>query len=343
MRRRYEYRNTPLRRTIAALSAAGLMLFAGTSAGGELPGEGIKVRPIINHTTEELFQTYIVGRGLEALGYEVQELKFAQVQLAQVAVSQDEADYYPSHWYPLHKAFHEESGGDARMQKVGVLIEGALQGYLIDKKTADEKGIKLLDELKDPETAKLFDVDDDGAADLYGCEPGWGCERVIEHQLTAYGLRDTVSHRQGGYFAIIPDAIERIKAGKPTLYYTWTPMWLSGILRPGRDVSWLNVPYTDHPAGVGEDQTTVEGLGNLGFAVNTIHVIANTAFLEANPAAKKWFELVKISNNDISAQNHKVYEGEQSEADIQRHVDEWIAANQADWDTWLAEAKQAGM
>ena len=343
MRSRCEYRNTLLRKAIVALSAAGVALLAGTSAGGELPGEGIKVRPIINHTTEELFQTYVVGRGLEALGYDVQELKFAQVQLAQVAVAQDEADYYPSHWYPLHKAFHEESGGDARMQKVGVLIEGALQGYLIDKKTAEEKGIEMLDELEDPETAKLFDVNGDGLADLYGCEPGWGCERVIEHQLTAYGLRDTVSHQQGGYFAIIPDAIERIKAGKPTLYYTWTPMWLSGILRPGRDVSWLNVPHTDHPAGVSEEQTTVEGLGNLGFAVNTIHVIANTTFLEANPAAAKWFELVKISNNDVSAQNHKVYEGEQSEADIQRHVDEWIAANQADWDAWLAEAKQAGM
>ena len=343
MTNRFDRRSTVLRKAIAIGTAAGIALFAGASAGAGMPGEGVKVRPIINHTTEELFQTYIVGRGLEALGYELEELKFAQVQLAQVAVAQNDADYYPSHWYPLHKAFHEESGGDAKMQKVGVLIEGALQGYLIDKKTADEKGIKLLDQLKDPETAKLFDVNGDGIADLYGCEPGWGCERVIEHQLTAYGLRDTVSHQQGGYFAIIPDAIERIRAGNPTLYYTWTPMWLSGVLRPDRDVSWLNVPYTDHPAGVSEEQTTVEGLGNLGFAVNTIHVIANTAFLEANPAAKKWFELVKVSNNDVSAQNHKVFEGEQSEADIQRHVDEWIAANQTDWDAWLAEAMKAGM
>ena len=233
MTNRFDRRSTVLRKAIAIGTAAGIALFAGASAGAGMPGEGVKVRPIINHTTEELFQTYIVGRGLEALGYELEELKFAQVQLAQVAVAQNDADYYPSHWNPLHKAFHEESGGDAKMQKVGVLIEGALQGYLIDKKTADEKGIKLLDQLKDPETAKLFDVNGDGIADLYGCEPGWGCERVIEHQLTAYGLRDTVSHQQGGYFAIIPDAIERIRAGNPTLYYTWTPMWLSGVLRPG--------------------------------------------------------------------------------------------------------------
>ena len=118
-------------------------------------------------------------------------------------------------------------------------------------------------------------------------------------------------------------------------------MWLSGILRPGHEVSWLNVPFTDHPAGATEEQTTVEGLGNLGFAVNTIHVIANNNFLNANPAAHKWFELVKISNADISAQNHKVYEGENSEEDIQRHVDEWIAANQADWGR-VARGGEAG-
>jgi glycine betaine/proline transport system substrate-binding protein len=44
-----------------------------------------------------------------------------------------------------------------------------------------------------------FDADGDGKADLAGCIPGWGCERVIEHELTEYGLRDTVTHNQGEY------------------------------------------------------------------------------------------------------------------------------------------------
>ena len=301
-----------------------------------------EVKPIYQGVSEELFQTYIVGMGLEELGYEVEEPTVAQMQASFVAVANGDATYYPALWWPLHKVFWEQQGGDASWQRVGTLVENSLQGYLIDKATADAHGITTLDQLKDPELAKLFDIDNDGMADLYGCETGWGCERVIEHQLDAYGLRGTVEHRQGGYFAIIPDAVERIRGGQSTLYYTWTPLWLSGVLRPGHEVTWLTVPFTSLPDGrTDEDSTTVEGIGNLGFAVNTQHVIANTAWLDENPAARKWFELLEIPIGDINAQNMLVNEGEKSDEQIRQHARDWIEANRAQWDGWIAEAKAA--
>lgn len=299
-----------------------------------------EVKPIYQGVSEELFQTYIAGMGLEELGYEVEEPTVAQMQASFVAVANGDATYYPALWWPLHKVFWEQQGGDASWQRVGTLVENSLQGYLIDKATADAHGITTLDQLKDPELAKLFDIDNNGMADLYGCETGWGCERVIEHQLDAYGLRDTVEHRQGGYFAIIPDAVERIRGGQSTLYYTWTPLWLSGVLRPGHEVTWLTVPFTSLPDGrTDEDSTTVEGIGNLGFAVNTQHVIANTAWLDENPAARKWFELLEIPIGDINAQNMLVNEGEKSDEQIRQHARDWIEANRAQWDGWIAEAK----
>ena len=299
-----------------------------------------EVKPIYQGVSEELFQTYIVGMGLEELGYEVEEPTVAQMQASFVAVANGDATYYPALWWPLHKVFWEQQGGDASWQRVGTLVENSLQGYLIDKATADAHGITTLDQLKDPELAKLFDIDNNGMADLYGCETGWGCERVIEHQLDAYGLRDTVEHRQGGYFAIIPDAVERIRGGQSTLYYTWTPLWLSGVLRPGHEVTWLTVPFTSLPDGrTDEDSTTVEGIGNLGFAVNTQHVIANTAWLDENPAAGKWFELLEIPIGDINAQNMLVNEGEKSDEQIRQHARDWIEANRVQWDSWIAEAK----
>ena len=198
-----------------------------------------------------------------------------------------------------------------------------------------------LTQLKDPKVAALFDINGDGKADLYGCEPGWGCERGIVHHLEAYGLNDTISQQQGSYFAIIPDAIERIKAGKPTLYFTWTPLWVSAVLRPGEEVSWLTVPKDPTVDDAATAAATVEGIGNMGFPKNTQHVIANTEFLEENPAAKAWFNQIKIPLDDINAQNLKMQQGEKSPADIQRHADEWIAAHQQQWDAWLAEARKA--
>ncbi|MFD1810490.1 glycine betaine ABC transporter substrate-binding protein [Gemmobacter lanyuensis] len=72
---------------------------------------------------------------------------------------------------------------------------------------------------------------------------------MIEHHLTEYGLRDTVTHNQGEYNAIIADTIARQRNGDAVLYYTWTPYWVSGALVPGKDVEWLSVPYTSLPDG----------------------------------------------------------------------------------------------
>jgi glycine betaine/proline transport system substrate-binding protein len=312
---------------------AGLMVLGGPLVAQE-------VRPAWNGINEELFQTYIVMEGLRELGYDVSDVNQAQVQLAHVAIANGDLDFYASHWVPLHNAFWEEAGGDERLQRVGLLAEGSLQGYLIDTKTADETGIQYLEELADPEKAALFDIDGNGKADLYGCEPGWGCERTIEHHLDAYGLRDTIEHKQGGYFAIIPDAIERIKSGQPTLYYTWTPLWVSAVLRPGEEVEWLNVQTTDLPEGDDVD-TTAEGIGNLGFSINDQKIIANTDFLEENSSAKRFFELVQIPIEDINAQNLLINEGESSEEAIMGHAKAWIADHQQEWDGWIAEAKKA--
>jgi len=215
----------------------------------DMPGEGVTVRPVIGLIAEEYFQSRILFRALEDLGYEVAQPLEAEVQTAHLAVGTGDADFYPIHWGNLHAAFFDESGGEDRLERVGPFVDGMLQGYLVDS-ASYEAGVTDISALADPEVAARFDADGDGMADLAGCVPGWGCERVIEHHLDEYGLRDTVMHNQGAYNAIIADAIARNGNDEPILYYTWTPYWVSGTLVPGEDVEWISVPYTSLPAGV---------------------------------------------------------------------------------------------
>ena len=318
-------------------TALGLLLAAPAFA-QDKPGEGVTVRPAIQPLLEEMFQSRILFRALEDLGYTVADPQEVVAQTAHIAVGAGDADLFPSSWDTLHAAFVTEAGGDGVVTKIGTLVDGALQGYLVDKASYDA-GVTDISMLKDPATAGRFDTDGDGKADLAGCVPGWGCERVIEHHLTEYGLRDTVSHNQGEYNAIIADTIARHANGEPILYYTWTPYWVSGALVPGEDVEWLSVPYTSLPDG-GTGQTEFEGK-NLGFAVDSIRVVARNDFLEANPAAKKLFELATIDINDVSAENKLIADGEDSSEAIDKHVADWIAAHQAEYDGWLAEARKA--
>ena len=329
---------TPILKTLAAGAAAVALAASPAWAAHHLPGEGVTVRPVEGTNTEEKFQHRIIYRALEKLGYEVAEPQEVEYQTGHLALGTGDGDFTAVHWDPLHLAFYQESGGDDKIHRVGELISGALQGYLVDKASYDA-GVTNLGQLKDPETAKRFDADGDGLADLAGCPPGWGCERVIEHHLGEYGLRDTVTHNQGGYAVVIADTISRHKQGKPVLYYTWTPYWVSGVLVPGQNVEWLEVPYSSLP----DDRTdnTQFGGKDLGFAVNALRVVANDKFLKANPSAAKLFELASIDINDVSAQNNKMQAGEDSDDDIDRHVAEWIAANQSDFDSWVQTAMEA--
>ncbi len=323
----------------AALGAVCSVALVGAAlADGHQPGEGVTVRPVEGTNLEEKFQHKILYRALEELGYAIADPQEVEYSTMHLALGSGDGDFTAVHWDPLHAAFFEESGGEAALTKVGHYIEGALQGYLVDS-ASYEAGVTNLGDLKDPETAKRFDADGDGKADLAGCVPGWGCERVIEHQLTEYELRGTVAHNQGKYAAIIADTIARHDAGESIVYYTWTPYWVSGVLVPGDNVQWLEVPYSSLPDDR-TDNTEFDGK-NLGFAVNELRVVANNDFLAANPAAAKLFEVASLDINDISAQNKAMQDGEDSVEDIDRHVDEWIANNRAAFDGWLEEARAA--
>ncbi len=324
-------------RTRLLIGSAALALAASPAMAQELPGEGKSVQPIITTTAEELFQHLILFEGLEQLGYEVSTpLELGEYGSLHVALANGDADFTAVHWRILHESFYENSGGDEDLERLGVFVENVLQGYLVDKATAEEHGITSLEQFQDPEIAALFDSDGNGTADLTGCNPGWGCERVIEHQIPEYGLGDTVTHNQGSYFALVADTIERFKQDEPIFYYTWTPLWVSGVLVPGEDVEWLEVPYTslpDDPDATAED-TSAAGK-NLGFAVDNIMVLANDAWAAENPAAAAFLDAAEVPIDDISAQNLLMREGEDDRDDIRRHTAEWIEQNQEAFDSWV--------
>ncbi|MBV7396789.1 glycine betaine/L-proline ABC transporter substrate-binding protein ProX [Mameliella sediminis] len=293
----------------------------------DLPGAGVTVSPIKGSPANAWFQHMVLQLGLEALGYEVEETLEADFPALHLAVASGDADYTFNHWMPLHNGFFDKSGGEAVMTRVNAAIKGAGQGYYIDKKTAEAHGITHIGQLADPALAAIFDSDGDGRANLSGCNPGWGCELAIETHLDDFDLRDTVQHDQGSYFAIMADTITRYNEGGAILYYTWTPNWISDVLVPGSDVVQIGVPSDD-----GFDA---------GFAVNDVYIVANNEFLEDNPAAAKLFELVDIPISAVNAAQVKLRDGENTVDDFRRHAADWIAANQAQFDGWIAEAKTA--
>ncbi|MEG0922274.1 MAG: glycine betaine/L-proline ABC transporter substrate-binding protein ProX [Comamonas sp.] len=318
-----------------------LLAFGLCAHAADLPGIGITVQPLQSALAEETFQTLLVTKALQKLGYDVRPIKEVEYPMAHIAVATGDATFMANHWSPHHAEFYKAAGGDAKLSRKGVYSAGAAQGYMIDKKTADQYKITHLSQLADPKIAKLFDTNGDGKADLVGASAGWGGEAVIEHHLTTYKLRDTVSYTQGNYPALIADMMSRYKQGKPVLYYAWTPYWLSNVLRAGQEVVWLEVPFSAMPGVQAGTDTKLPNGKNYGFPLNNEYIVANKAWVAKNPAAGKLFELMQLPITDISTQNRLMHDGQNKPSDIERHADGWIKAHQAQFDAWIEQAKKA--
>jgi glycine betaine/proline transport system substrate-binding protein len=330
--------------------AAALTAAPQIAAAAEKPGEGVTVKLARPTWDTGWFQAEVYKQMLEKLGYRIRRVATLDNPAFYQSVGQRDMDLWVNGWFPLHNTYEEafERGG----RKIGYVARGgALQGYLIDKETQARLNITALEDFKRDEVKAAFDTDGDGKAELVACPPGWGCETTIAYHMEAYGLTEHIDPIKASYAASMADALGRYKNGGSVFFYTWTPNWTVGLLRPGKDVVWITVNETKLPPDQQQfaDATTVEGLDgcvknpcNLGWPANDIRPVANNTFLEENPAARRLLQEASIPIEDIYAQNAKMQQdGEDSSEDIERHAREWIAANQSKVDQWLAAARRA--
>jgi len=339
------------RRLTAAAMAAGMALSLplGAAQAQEKPGEGTTVKMGQATWDTGWFHAAIYKKLLEDLGYTVEGPTTLDNPPFYQAVAQGDLDLWVNGWFPLHNTYESTFSNGA--EKIGYVAKGgALEGYLVDKASVEKFDIKTLDDFKRDEVKKAFDRDGDGKADLVACPPGWGCEVTIEHHLDAYGLRDSVNPIKASYAASMADAVAAHGEGKPILFYTWTPNWTVDVLKPGKDVVWIEVPKVDLPEAQKslEDAATMAGVAGcvedpcrLGFPANDIRPVANSEFVKENPAAKVLLEEVSIPIADIFAQNATMNKGEGDSEDIARHADEWVEAHADLVKGWLDKARTA--
>lgn len=347
-----------IRRLVASLAIAALATaWAGTAAGAQEATEQAAApaaseqadAPVVRMARATWdtgwFQAEIYRQLLQQIGYRVEGPTTMENEEFFTAVNEGEVDLWANGWFPLHQPLLDDA---TAAEPVGVQVEGgALQGYLVDKATAEEHDITNLGDLANPEIAELFDRDGDGRADLIGCNTGWTCGPIIDHQLDAYELTATVEQVQADYSPMMEATVERYQTGQPVLFYTFTPNWTVGRLVPGTDVVWLETPFPSLPddQAAADEQTAVPdvpGCGSdpcqMGWPANDIRPVANTAFLDANPTVRALLDQIRIPLADILEQNARMVDGEGDPADIRRDATQWIADNQGDVSDWVNEA-----
>lgn len=73
----------------------------------DLPGKGITVNPVQSTITEETFQTLLVSRALEKLGYTVNKPSEVDYNVGYTSLASGDATFTAVNWTPLHDNMYE--------------------------------------------------------------------------------------------------------------------------------------------------------------------------------------------------------------------------------------------
>ena len=149
--------------------------------------------------------------------------------------------------------------------------------------------------------------------------------------------------------ALMGETVARVQRGEPALYYTWSPSWVNDALVPGKDVVWLPTPFDSLPEGMppiksalvpgvvgcagGQDPCRM-ALGEWNY-----RTVINREFLAQNPAVKKLVEEARWPRETWVSWEGALNKVGSSNRDIRKLADDWIAANQAEFDGWVEKAK----
>ena len=342
-----------------------------------MPGEGVSVSMARADWQSGYFQAQVYRQMLGELGYDVSEPSETELgpSLAYLAMAQGDVDFWANSWYPGHNSWWVPELPDGttvgdHLEKVGAVFRGGgLQGLLITKSVADEYGITHLGQLNDdPVIRDVFDADDDGVAEFYGCQESWTCDDMMQSMIAFNGW-ENLTQTIAGYDAMFAEAVAKVEAGEPAVIYTWTPTAYITQLRPGDNVYWLameNVLDDSNPLGLegGEeyDQRYWAGTTDpveldipveqcparasadfcqIGWVPADIQVTANKDWLAANPAAAELLRQAKLSVVDVSVMNVEIQGGRDTESEIAQLAAGWIVENRVTVDEWLAAARAA--
>ncbi|HEY0295324.1 MAG TPA: glycine betaine/L-proline ABC transporter substrate-binding protein ProX [Bordetella sp.] len=316
------------------------------AAAQDLPGKGKTVRYAQGDSLGSNYVvSLIVSQALKDMGYGV-KLSTMNTTLFFQAAAQGDQDIATDINFPQRELAFKAVADQETIIGTGLIIGGGVNGYMIDKKTALAHNITSVDQLKDPKLAGLFGAD--GKAELISCDPGWSCGDVVDYQLDKFGLKQTVKSVRGKYEALMVDTIAKVNSDKPVLFYTWSPSWVTSTLVPGKDVVWLPTPMDALPPNITARGSAlvpnVEGCAGganpcrMAMASWNWGVVANNAFIAANPAVKALLEEIKFPLSTFSHWEGEIGKNGGSQATINRLSSEWLGANKTQFDQWVATA-----
>ena len=174
-------------------------------------------------------------------GYPVETVEMT-TPIMQASLANGDIDIALEMWQQNWIDNYNEEFSKGSFENLGPTYEGGPQFFMIPKATAEQYGIKTIDDMK-ANWEMVKDPEDSSKGAFHNCPIGWQCAEINRAKIEAYGLDEFFNIVSGGSAAALDAALVGAqKKNKPVFGYYWAPTSIMG----GYDWHILEEPaYTD--------------------------------------------------------------------------------------------------
>jgi len=310
----------------AALAA--VMAFGGTAQAADIV-IGVPNWPSVRETANVLKVIIEDNLGLTV------ELQNGTNPIVFEAMDKGSMDAHPEVWMPNQQNLHDtyvKDKGTVAMNPHGV---EAFQGMCVPKATAEKYNITSIDDLSDPDKAKIFDSDGDGRGEVWIGAPGWASTNVEKIRAKSYGYDQTMQLTESDETLAYANLDNAIKAGKPWVGFCYTPHYvfvlhdMQVLKEPPYDASkWHIVQPTDDPAWLEKSTAPT--------AWDTAHLYLHyrKAVETEHPQVAALFRNMDLDTETVSTWTYALVIDKR---DPVEYAKEWVAKNEDKVLGWLSD------
>ncbi|WP_205750506.1 ABC transporter substrate-binding protein [Deinococcus fonticola] len=219
--------------------------------------------------------------------------------ITETALANGDLEVWAEEWEGLYDVTNKAVASGKATLVGKVLGGGAFEGWFVPDyvvKGDAKRGIKpMAPGLKSvydlPKYKALFkDEENPRKSRLYGCFPGWACQKTNWGKLRAYKLNDFVQFNPGSQAALDASVASAYKRGEPILFYYWGPTSLLGkynfiqLEDPKYNKACYDLVRENSPKSCPS-----------GSPVTTLRVNLNTAFMKQAPVLTGFFERTQFT------------------------------------------------
>lgn len=260
-------------------------------------------------------------------------------------------DVLPDLWMPQHSEHWQKYIAPGSKESVAVNEQPytGTQGLFIPGYIQDKYGITSIEQLADPEVAKLFDQDGDGMGDYWPGDPSWDSTKAELVKAKSFGYDQHFKALE------IPDAIfkgylkKAFRKEVGIMFYYWAPEWIFAEY----DLRQLKEPKFDGYAmdsKKGDPQYKPDGCWNMadtslsdwltksevkcGWQDGTVYVAYSKSLEQRAPKVAKLLKQVSFDPQVINQWILKIGLDKEEPMAVAKA---WVAANPETVNAWFSE------